>query len=369
MPMRAQSPRCRCAVKLPTRVLLAVASLLAALALFGSAVSSASETPSWSARVLVDDHPFRPGHEALLQAISCPSLSLCVAVGPNGAFESSTPTATAPSWSTVPGVSTDLYEVACPSTALCVATGQPGVISFDPSNPTKPGFHAPSIPLLRFACPSVTLCVGSDGAGGLLISTDPGAPHPTWRHYPTVYESRQGSGLDALSCASVRLCLGVDTRGQLVSSTDPGASVPHWHITYAPGPYLHSPAIGKYLVLDSVSCPSTTFCMVMDEGGKEFTSNDPGAQHPTWTAHPAPTEIDQLSCPSTHLCVGNIQAGVVVSTNEPAAARPRWTRTMPSDAALQERSDRSDTTLTCVPESTTCVVAEGSGYVVAGVGL
>jgi hypothetical protein len=346
-----------------------IVATTAALVPLATAMASTAETPSWSARVLVDHHPLRRGNEVLLEGIACPSLSLCVAVGPDGAFESSTPTAAAPSWSAVPGAPTGLDQVACPSTALCIATGQSSVLSFDPSDPTKPAWHATSLSFLRFACPSVALCVGSDGAGGLVISTDPGTIHPTWRHYPTVYESRQGSGLDAIACASVQLCLGVDTRGQLVSSTDPAASVPHWHIAYAPGPYLHSPAIGKYLVLDAVSCPSTTFCMVMDETGKEFTSSDPGAQHPTWTTHPAPKYIDPLSCPSTRLCVGNVQDGVVASTNDPTAARPRWTRTTLSDEAPGDRLDRSDTTLACVLESTTCVVAEGSGYVVVGAKL
>jgi hypothetical protein len=352
---------------------LIVALAMAGVVVLGATASYATAAPAWSPRVLVDRHPLRYGSEALLLDISCPTESLCVAVGPHGAFESLNPTAVAPIWSAVPGSPSLMQEVVCPSTSLCVAGRHldaiQDVVSFDPTYPTRPTLHQTHLFLSRFACPSVALCVGSDGAGGLLISTDPGATHPTWRHYPTVYESREGSGLSAMSCASVRLCLGVDTRGQLVSSTDPGASVPHWHVNYAPGPYLHNRTIGRYLLLTTVACPSTTFCMATDENGKAYTSSDPGAARPTWTKHPAPAYIDRLSCPSMHLCVGNIHEGVVVATNDPTAARPRWTRTTLPDEAPGSPFDRSRTTLTCIPASTTCVAAEGSGYVIAGSGL
>jgi hypothetical protein len=369
---RSHQPRHRSRVRLQAHVLVAFASLFGTLVLLGSNVSSASEASSWSSPVLVDRHPLAHSNEELLQAVSCPSLSLCVAVG-QGVFESRNPTAPAPVWTEVPGSHPDTEEVTCPSASLCVAARHldalQEVVSFDPSYTTTPAFHATHVAVARIACPSVMLCVGSDGGGGLVISTDPGSTDPTWRHYPTVYESREGSGLSALSCASVRFCLGVDPRGQLVSSTDPGASVPHWHVTYAPGPYLHSPAVGRYLVLSDVSCPSVTFCMVADENGKVLTSSDPSAPRPTWRVHPAPVFISRLSCPSTRLCVGNIQQGIIVATNDPGAARPTWTRTTLPDQNPLDRFDRSATTLTCLPASTTCVVAATTGDVFVGTGL
>jgi len=354
------------------RCLIVVLAIVAVLAVAGPAVSIATEAPSWSSPVLVDHHPHHPNvTEVFLAGVSCPSQSLCIAVGRYGAFESSDPTAVVPTWTTVRDSPLYMDEVACPSTSLCVATRHldaiQEVVSFNPTNSASPSFRSTHLSVGRFSCPAITLCVASDGAGGLRISTNPGAIHPVWRHYPTVYGTRESSGLSAISCASVRLCLGVDTLGQLVTSDDPGANVPHWHVHFAPGPYDHD-SICRYLPITVASCVSPAFCMVADQDGKTFTSADPLAASPTWRSQPAPANIHTLSCPSTHLCVGDIPDATVVTTNTPDAMRPSWEHTTVADE-FGDDAGGPTTTLTCVSQSMTCVVVDGYGYAIVGSAL
>jgi hypothetical protein len=242
------------------------------------------------------------------------------------------------------------------------------VVSFDPSA-EHPTYRSAHIPLGRFDCTSLSLCIGSDGSSGFYISTDPSARSPRWRHQRDIYETPNGSGLGGVSCPSTSLCVGVDAKGQFIVSIDPTSSTPHWRITAAPGPYLHSPVIGSYLLLHQVSCASASFCMGMDESGRDFTSTDPGAVHPTWTVHPAPRFIDHLACPSTHLCVGNIGEGIVVVNNAPTAARPAWSQSTLADQVPSDPVDRYRTTLTCITSSTTCLMVAEGGNVLVGRGL
>jgi hypothetical protein len=359
---------------MPTRsprdlvVVVLVLPMMALLA-SGGAVVMASEASSWSAPIVVDPQPYAGiARPELLTAVSCPSSSLCIAVGRHGAFESRDVDTTNRPWSPIAGSPAVMSEVRCPTASLCVATRHldtlQEVVAFDPSA-ARPTYRSVHIPLGRFDCTS-GLCVGSDGSSGFYLSTDPSALSPSWQHQRDIYESPDGSGLASLSCPSTSLCIGVDGKGQFIVSTDPTASTPHWRITAAPGPYLHDSVVGPYLLLHQVSCASTAFCMGMDESGRDFTSTNPGAAHPTWTVHSAPRFVDHLTCPSTHLCVGNIGAGIVVVNNAPTAARPVWSQSTLPDQVPSDPVDRYPTTLTCIADSTTCLMAAEGGDVFVG---
>jgi hypothetical protein len=134
--------------------------------------------------------------------VSCPSVTLCVAVG-TGPFASTPTDPTAPgdgivstssdpgagatAWSTAVPVErhTILEAVSCPSVSLCVAIDNHGdaVTSTDPTNPAAWKItHADSaIDLLTgqpaaltgVSCPSATVCIAVDSAGNVISATVP----------------------------------------------------------------------------------------------------------------------------------------------------------------------------------------------------
>ncbi len=174
-------------------------SIVAGVVLFVLASAAPAGAATWTARQLpaMGQAPFF--------GISCPSVSLCVAVGAGNTVASSAdPSAGAAAWSAVnPGGSglpnqNEIKGVSCPSPQLCVAVSFEGLIltSTDPTggvaawsiadlNPSGPNTHFYSV-----SCPSPSFCVavGDDGdeirpgptdVGEVLSSTDPLAG--TWQ--------------------------------------------------------------------------------------------------------------------------------------------------------------------------------------------
>ena len=183
---------------------------------------------------------------AYLYAVSCPSVSLCVAGGvePSGIhgeasiFTSTNPTGGASSWSSAPIASGGgiVDAVSCPSVSLCVAGGPRGNIltSTDPTggasawNKTKVG--SPS----AISCPSVSLCVAADG-GNILSTTNPTGGARAWKT-TTVNQTQE---LTAVSCPSVSLCVAGDGGGNILTSTHPTGGASAWtkaYIARPPGP-------------------------------------------------------------------------------------------------------------------------------------
>jgi hypothetical protein len=175
-----------------------------------------------------------------LTAVSCPSVSLCVAVDYSGAaYTSTNPTGDAGSWSTAtidsgPCVIScrsinkgpperQLDALACPSVSLCVAGDWEGnvVTAIDPRggsgawtasyvDPDQEGVHGGSIQatVSNVSCPSVSLCAASDGTGGLVTSSDPSGGASAWQLSRAAPDTggQGGGGFWSLSCPSAWLC-------------------------------------------------------------------------------------------------------------------------------------------------------------------
>ncbi|HYZ82715.1 MAG TPA: hypothetical protein VE571_15670, partial [Solirubrobacteraceae bacterium] len=126
-----------------------------------------ADTIAWDAPVQID-----PGSTAPLNAISCPSAQLCLAVDGNGDLvSSSNPTGGAATWTT-----TDIDGGSL-------------------------GFNG----LTAISCPSSTFCAAVDLMGNVLTTTTPGTATARW-----TVTAVTADPLSGISCPSAGLCVAVD---------------------------------------------------------------------------------------------------------------------------------------------------------------
>jgi hypothetical protein len=230
-----------------------------------------------------------------LKGVSCPSVSLCVAVDNGGSdvLTSTDPTGGAGAWNTVTlsisgpesrffGVS----SVSCPSTTLCVATGGDGDVVTS-TNPTG-GAAAWTAVLLPgpfppfptgVSCPSTSLCFVS-GSGGIATSTNPTGGSSAWT---TV----QPPSVSRISCPSVALCVGVGGGGVL-TSTNPTGGAGAWNFVAVDVPPHCAPCIAEQLyahdnqgtrIVDSAPSGSGTVIGNVQLTGDELTWTHDGTPH------------------------------------------------------------------------------------------
>lgn len=186
-----------------------------------------------------------------LLAISCPSVSLCVAGDAEGDVLTSTdPTGGSGAWNVV-YVDHEIESGA--------ATG-----------------HENQAELIGIACPSVSLCMASDGAGNVLTSENPTGGATAWTPTKVIpFESAPPTALEDLSCPSTTLCLGL-YRGKLnyadVNYDAFGGG--SWNpVGIGGGEASPGGATG-------VSCPSSQLCVAIDEEGDVII----GEAHPLSTS-------------------------------------------------------------------------------------
>ncbi|MCA1682677.1 MAG: hypothetical protein LC685_01535 [Actinobacteria bacterium] len=336
---------------------VALSVVCAAVAL-GTAQAQAPGLPAWSLPRLVDHAALRPLNFGLV-GVSCPSVTLCVAVDDDagGIVTGSTPAAAA-GWrvTRLSHVTTRLSGVSCPSAALCVAVGYPGVVtSTDPLGGAG-AWNAARLPgssgATGVSCPSVSLCVavGNFGnEGTVLTSSNPAGGTGAWQ------SAQVGSArefLTGVSCPSPTLCVAVGDKGTVLTSANPTAGRPAWT----------SANVGNVEPggLTAVSCPSPSLCVAVDGSGQVLTSTNPTGGAGAWRA----TRVDpsvvlqSVACPSVSLCVAGDNGGGVVASTNPTGGRSAWTFTS---------VDGTNTLhgISC-PSTSLCIAVDSSGNVVTG---
>jgi len=273
--------------------------------------------------------------------ISCPTASLCVAVGgANTVASSDNPTGTAASWSVVyPGGESNqpnqnqVRGVSCPSPQLCVAVTFEGMI-YSSTNPTG-GAGAwriadldpsgPNTHLYGISCPSPSFCVASADKGKIVTSTDPTAGAAAW----SVTQLEGPLELRGISCPSPSLCVAVgdngDTirpepgdQGEIVSSTNPLGGT--WQRVEMPGGQGN---------LYGVSCPSPALCVTGSLFGNLVTSTNPTGPASAWTTTDGggSVQITDADCPSMSRCVAVDNNGDVLTSTNPTGGPGEWTFT------------------------------------------
>jgi hypothetical protein len=196
-------------------------------------------TTAWTSATL-------SGGDGIL-GVSCPSVSLCVAISGGNpyasvsptVYTSTNPTGGASTWTkaTVPGIGY-LYAVSCPSVSLCVAGGSDTADYSNGSiitttNPTggasawtktmmDQGMTYNQVSLSALSCPIASLCVATDNLGNILTSTDPTGGTSTWT------KTSVAPYLGAVLCPSVSLCIASDADGNILTSTDPTGGANTW---------------------------------------------------------------------------------------------------------------------------------------------
>jgi hypothetical protein len=306
---------------------LGIALLTALVAL--AAPAGAAAASKWTVRQL-PPKPLEGGSDSVpLTGVSCPSESLCVAVGAldTVAF-SQTPTGGADRWHVgyptydepkqscleeegVPAASCSyprgsLRAVSCATESLCVAVGYEGSV-YASTDPTG-GAGAWSVSdvngrgnathLTAVSCPSPSLCVAVSGgygaaAGRVLISADPASG--SWQRTQIVAVAKEGrifvSGdpaggasawrevssptprdLQGVSCVASLLCVAGDAGGNLLTSADPTGGAP----------FSETNATSS-VQITGATCPTTTRCLAVDNNADVLTSTDPTGGPGSWT--------------------------------------------------------------------------------------
>jgi hypothetical protein len=275
----------------------------------------------------------------------------CVAGVGNTLISSRRATGRATAWraDSVGGFSA-LKSMSCPSVSLCVAIDDQGHIltTADPASRSWNSFHVAGIPEESgngnpagmvnqavigegVACGSVSLCVivvagiqGSQRTGFVLSSTNPAGGAGAWQVSalpPLTDSTSQVAGPISVSCPSAAFCVGVGP-GVIITSTNPTGGAGAWQVSQSQ-PATASPL----LELENVSCPSTSFCVAggdyypsasVDDAGV-FVSTQPAGGAATWqlVSQAAPGTRLTVACGSATQCAA---VGLLVSPGQPVAA-------------------------------------------------
>jgi len=296
-------------------------------------LAAAAGAASWSGRTLSAANSLR----LPLFGISCPTASLCVAVGGGNTIASSTnPTGGADSWRVVyPGAGQaepnqdQIRGVSCPSPGLCVAVtflgqiytsrepnGNAGSWQIADLTPEGPNLHFYGI-----SCPTVDFCAASAGGAIVATSTNPTGGAGAW----TLTHLQAPMELRGISCTSPALCVAVGDNGEtarpeetaeglIATSTNPLAGF--WSTTLEPGRGA----------LFGVSCPSAGLCVSGDALGNLLVTTAPGEGSAAWRqiGGGGSVQITDVDCTSPALCLAVDNNGDVLASEDPAGAPADW---------------------------------------------
>ncbi len=301
--------------------------LLATLA----APASSAAGAKWTLRQLPPMTPYEVEKESgpPMSGVSCPSESLCVAVGSAG-IDTSTGAADPLAFSQAP-------------------TG--GLAEWHVVTPPPPSGVAERFNLSAISCASKKLCVAVSNKGFIYVSTEPTGAATAWS--PTVI--KEGRGISDVSCPTASFCAAVGGKGgKVFTSTDPISG--SWQMSQLAG----SPE------LRGVSCGTPSLCVAIGKvgasdtqvgEGRIFVSTNPTGGPSTWQeagSPSGPAGLQGVDCVSTLLCAaGNANGDVLTSTDPSGAAS--WSET---NAGTSMRI----TSVFC-PTASRCVAVDDNGDV------
>jgi hypothetical protein len=324
------------------------ASLCVAVDEYGNVVTSTEPTSAGSWRV-TRSYVGRAGYRSLA-SVSCASTDFCFASGGKTGGEtfrtSSDPAGGAGAWTSHNSVKGVPYSVSCPSSGLCVGVNGGEVWSSTEPRGDLLAWKVQEIDehrLYGISCPNTSLCVAVDAEGDVLTSSEPTGAKAVW-HAAAV---DPGHALGRVSCASESLCVAGDQAGDVLSTTEPAGGTAAWHLA----------AVDPGHVITGVSC-SGSLCIAVDGAGDVLSSSDPTGGAGAWSvAHVDEHALRAVSCASASLCVATDVYGEVLTATDPTGPAAAWalarvdTMTAPPLAAVS-----------CASASL-CVASEGSSVV------
>ncbi len=326
--------------KLPARFTLILSCCTIVVLATLAAPAGSAAASNWTLRQLPPMTPYEVEKQSgpTMSGISCPSESLCVAVGSAGVDTSAGPADTL-AFSQAP-------------------TG--GLAQWHVVTPPSPSGVTERFDLSAISCASKSLCVAvSDGArmdgqkGFIYVSTDPTGGAAAWS--PTVIN--EGRGLFDVSCPSASFCAAVGGKGgKVFTSTDPVSG--SWQMSQLAG----SPE------LRGVSCGTPSLCVAIGKvgvtdtqagEGRIFVSTDPTGGASTWAeagTPGGPVGLGGVSCASTLLCAaGNLTGNVLTSTDPSGGAGSSWSE-------VNAGTSMRITGVSC-PTASRCVAVDDNGDV------
>jgi hypothetical protein len=294
--------------------------------------------PIGPGKTCVDGEPDCYPPKSSLRSVSCPSPRFCVVVSYDGfAYASIDPTAGAAAWSSslLPERQANMHptSISCPTISLCVAvTGgyrAAGRVltSTDPlSGVWQVTQLADPLDLRGVSCGTPSLCLGVAGEGRIYVSTDPTGGVSAWRQVGTPGGPGELEGVD---CVSSLLCVAGNLTGNVLTSTDPDGPVESWREANT----------GGSVQITDVSCPTADRCVVVDDNGSVLTSTDPAGGPGSWSSEnlvpfspseeregqPPRNALFGASCASPSLCaLVGLDGRIFTSTQpfSPPSVRP-----------------------------------------------
>ena len=287
--------------------------------------------PVGPGKTCVEGEPHCPEPGGRLQAVSCASQNLCVAVSYEGfVYVSTDPTGGAGAWS--PTVindgdgATHLTAVSCPSPAFCVAisggsNNSNGGKVLTSTSPTSGQWQviqlSGSLDLRGISCGTPSLCVAVAREGRIFVSTNPTGSASAWKEVGTP----GGPGdLEGIACISTLFCAAGNMTGNILNSTDPAGGSSSWSEANA----------GGSVQVTGISCPTASACVAVDNNGDVLTSTDPAGGRGAWhfenlvafrptesEGQPPRNALFSASCASTSLCTLVGIDGRIFTTTEP----------------------------------------------------
>lgn len=291
--------------------------------------------PVGPGKTCVEGEPHCPEPGGRLQAVSCASPSLCVAVSYEGfVYVSTDPTGGAGAWSPTVinegGGATHLTAVSCPSPALCVAVSggsnnANGGKVLTSTNPTAGQWQVSrlgdSLDLRGVSCGTPSLCVAVAREGRIFVSTDPTGGASTWREAGIP----GGAGdLEGVACASTLLCAAGNLTGNVLTATA-AATGGGWSEANA----------GGSVQITGIACPAASACVAVDNNADVLTSTDPTGGPASWRfenlvpfrptengkeMQPPRNALFSASCASTSLCALVGIDGRIFTATDPFSA-------------------------------------------------
>ena len=308
------------------------------------------------------------GHGGIpLDGLSCPTVSLCVAVDINGnALVTSTPGRPG-HWRRFAIDSAPVDAVSCATARFCATVDDDGAVetSTDPAGgpsawskvtirPEIPfGLTSTPVAFPAISCPSAGLCVTGDGyPREIITTTDPRGGPAAWRDDVGIGRRYSADGLVSASCASTRFCATLSDTGVYTSTAPTGN---------------RSTKLAIDESLEAIACGSRSLCVAVVGGqssangiGGLWRSTDPAARHPRWV--PVLADLHEqfaVTCVGNSLCVATDSAGQVSMSRRAATA--------PAVSWQTRRVDgrRVLAGVSC-PTVSLCVAIDTDGYAVVG---
>jgi hypothetical protein len=208
------------------------------------------------------------------------------------------------------------------------------------------------------SCPSAQLCVAVDAAGRVLHSTNPAGGVADWSKPVTVDTATLtgggAAGFSSIDCPTTTFCMAVDNaaNGQVAYTTNPTGPGSAWTLT----------TVGSGVLLDAVSCATTTMCVI--GGTNAYYATDPTGGANSWKAtaalSPSSSVIASLACNTVKLCVGvgygNSGAGLSVGSAAPTSTT--WSQGLIGSDPPAQGAQIVDS-VAC-PERNFCVAVDGA---------